>query len=102
MLPSNPDKQVVRATLPTWANNPARKSVRVDVTLTRNTETTRFQTVDTLADGVTPTPREMTNAKLIQEVFPNDTLILVPKDGNAPLFPGVILNPDYQSLIEGE
>jgi filamentous hemagglutinin len=39
----------------------------------------RVQTVDTLADGVTPTPREQEAAARIRQAYPNDELILIPK-----------------------
>jgi len=39
----------------------------------------RIQTVDTLADGVTPTPREQEAAARIRQARPNDELILIPK-----------------------
>jgi filamentous hemagglutinin len=42
-------------------------------------ETVRVQTVDTLADGVTPTPREQEAAARIRQARPNDELILIPK-----------------------
>jgi hypothetical protein len=40
---------------------------------------TRVQTIDTLADGVTPTLREAAAAGRIVAKFPNDQLILIPK-----------------------
>ncbi|MFC2250029.1 RHS repeat-associated core domain-containing protein [Labrys portucalensis] len=51
----------------------------VDITASKNGQTIRVQTVDTLADGVTLTPRELANAARIRAAFPNDQLILVPK-----------------------
>ncbi|HEY1983320.1 MAG TPA: hypothetical protein VGH13_24830 [Xanthobacteraceae bacterium] len=39
----------------------------------------RIQTVDTLADGVTPTLREQEAAARIRQARPNDELILIPK-----------------------
>lgn len=51
----------------------------VDLTVTDGTSTIRIQTVDTLADGVTPTAREAAAAARISAAFPNDQLILVPK-----------------------
>jgi filamentous hemagglutinin len=39
----------------------------------------RVQTIDTLADGVTPTANEAAAAARIRARFPNDRLILVPK-----------------------
>lgn len=53
----------------------------VDITA-ENKETgeiLRIQTVDTLADGVTPTPREQEAAARIRQARPNDELILIPK-----------------------
>jgi hypothetical protein len=41
--------------------------------------TVRVQTVDTLADGETPTPREEDAIRRIQEAFPDDELWIVPK-----------------------
>jgi filamentous hemagglutinin len=40
---------------------------------------TRVQTIDTLADGVTPTAREAAAAARIRAAFPNDQLNLIPK-----------------------
>ncbi len=58
----------------------------IDLTATRMVGDTprvlRVQTIDTLADGVTPTIREAQNAARIRAAFPNDHLILVPKAGN--------------------
>jgi hypothetical protein len=42
-------------------------------------KTLRIQTVDTPADGVTPTPREQEAAARIRKARPNDELILIPK-----------------------
>lgn len=53
----------------------------VDITLTNGTLTMRIQTIDTLADGLTPTLREAAAAARIRAAFPNDPLILVPKGG---------------------
>lgn len=39
----------------------------------------RVQTIDTLADGITPTAREAAAAARIRATKPNDTLILIPK-----------------------
>ena len=50
-----------------------------DITATKNGETLRVNTVDTRANGVTPTTREANNAARIRSQTPNDTLILVPK-----------------------
>lgn len=51
----------------------------VDITATNGSRTVRIQTIDTLADGVTPTAREAAAAERIRKAFPNDELILVPK-----------------------
>jgi RHS repeat-associated protein len=51
----------------------------VDITATDGTRTIRIQTIDTLADGVTPTPREAAAAARIRAAFPDDQLILFPK-----------------------
>lgn len=51
----------------------------VDLTATNGTQTTRIQTVTTLADGVTPTTSEAAAAARIRAAFPNDQLILVSK-----------------------
>jgi filamentous hemagglutinin len=52
----------------------------VDITAkTPDGKTIRVQTVDTLADGVTPTPREAAAAARIRAQFPGDELRLVPK-----------------------
>jgi hypothetical protein len=50
-----------------------------DITATKNGETLRVNTIDTRANGVTPTTREANNAARIRSQKPNDTLILVPK-----------------------
>jgi hypothetical protein len=53
----------------------------IDVTA-RNIKTgqiLRINTIDTLADGQTPTLREALAAALIQQKKPDDLLILVPK-----------------------
>lgn len=39
----------------------------------------RIQTIDTLADGITATPREAAAAARIRAARPNDQLILIPK-----------------------
>jgi filamentous hemagglutinin len=39
----------------------------------------RVQTIDTLADGVTPTQAEAAARDRIRAAFPNDELILIPK-----------------------
>ncbi len=51
----------------------------VDVTARNGSNWVRIQTIDTLADGVTPTAREAAAAARIRAAFPNHTLILVPK-----------------------
>jgi filamentous hemagglutinin len=57
----------------------------VDITAVNETtgEWLRVQTVDTLADGTTPTPREQTAIARIREKYPNDELWIIPKR-NAP------------------
>jgi hypothetical protein len=50
-----------------------------DITATKNGKTLRVNTVDTRANGVTPTTREAKNAARIRTQKPDDTLILVPK-----------------------
>src|SRR5262249_10776076 len=57
----------------------AKGSAYVDITATKNGRTLRINTVDTLADGVTPTGREQTNAARIRRLRPDDHLLLVPK-----------------------
>ncbi len=52
----------------------------VDVTATRDGSTVRVQTVDTRADGVTPTTREANNAARIRsQQQPGDHTVLIPK-----------------------
>lgn len=51
----------------------------VDITVTNGSRTIRVQTIDTLADGVTPTPREAAAAARIRAQFPGDELRLIPK-----------------------
>jgi len=52
----------------------------VDVTATREGSTVRVQTVDTRADGVTPTTREAKNAARIRsQQQPGDHTVLIPK-----------------------
>ncbi|MCE9547319.1 MAG: hypothetical protein K8T25_17745, partial [Planctomycetia bacterium] len=51
----------------------------VDITATNGTRTIRVQTINTLADGVTPTPGEAAAAARIRAAFPNDELRLIPK-----------------------
>ncbi len=60
-------------------------STYVDLTATRRlpngkVETIRIQTIDTLADGMTPTPTEAAAAARIRAAHPNDTLVLIPKN----------------------
>lgn len=50
-----------------------------DITATKNGRTVRVNTVDTRANGVTPTTREATNAARIRSQTPGDHLLLVPK-----------------------
>jgi hypothetical protein len=50
-----------------------------DITATRNGRTLRINTVDTYADGFTPTAREAANAARIRSQTPGDHLLLVPK-----------------------
>jgi RHS repeat-associated protein len=50
-----------------------------DITATKDGKTLRVNTVDTRADGVTPTTREANNAARIRSQKPDDTLILIPK-----------------------
>ncbi|QJE95267.1 RHS repeat-associated core domain-containing protein [Luteolibacter luteus] len=50
-----------------------------DITATKDGRTLRVNTVDTRADGVTPTTREATNAARIRSQTPGDHLLLVPK-----------------------
>jgi hypothetical protein len=50
-----------------------------DITATKNGKTLRVNTIDTRADGVTPTSREADNMARIRAQRPNDTLIVVPK-----------------------
>jgi filamentous hemagglutinin len=51
----------------------------VDVTASNESKTIRIQTIDTLADGVTPTLAEAAAAARIRAAFPNDELRLIPK-----------------------
>ncbi len=53
----------------------------VDITAVNETtgKTVRVQTVDTLADGTTPTPREQAAIARIRTNYPNDELWIVPK-----------------------
>jgi RHS repeat-associated protein len=50
-----------------------------DITATKNGRTLRINTIDTLADGATPTTREADNAAKIRLARPGDHLLLVPK-----------------------
>jgi RHS repeat-associated protein len=50
-----------------------------DITATKNGKTLRVNTVDTRADGVTPSTREATNAARIRSQTPGDHLLLIPK-----------------------
>jgi hypothetical protein len=50
-----------------------------DITATKNGETLRVNTIDTRANGLTPTTREANSAARIRSQKPDDTLILVPK-----------------------
>ena len=51
----------------------------VDITATKGGRTLRINTVDTMADGVTPTSREATAAARIREKTAGDHLLLIPK-----------------------
>jgi hypothetical protein len=50
-----------------------------DITVTKNGRVLRINTVDTLADGITPTPYELANAAKIRALRPGEHLILIPK-----------------------
>lgn len=50
-----------------------------DITATKNGRTLRVNTVDTYANGITPTAREAANAARIRAQTPGDHLLLVPK-----------------------
>ena len=50
-----------------------------DITATKNGRTVRVNTVDTRANGITPTTREARNAARIRQQTPGDHLILIPK-----------------------
>ncbi len=50
-----------------------------DITATKNGRTVRVNTIDTRADGITPTTREARNATRIRQQTPGDHLILIPK-----------------------
>lgn len=53
----------------------------VDITATKNGRTLRINTIDTLSDGTTATPRESAAAALIRAKTPGDHLVLIPKEG---------------------
>jgi hypothetical protein len=55
-------------------------STFVDITARDARGTLRVQTVDTLSNGFTPTPRELRNAGRILKANRGDPLVLVPKD----------------------
>jgi hypothetical protein len=59
-----------------------------DITATKDGRTVRVNTVDTKADGVTPTTREADNAARIRSQTPGDHLLLIPK-AEAPPTPTV-------------
>ena len=59
-----------------------------DITATKDGNTLRVNTVDTRADGVTPTTREANNAAKIRSLKPDDHLLLIPK-AQAPPTPAV-------------
>lgn len=50
-----------------------------DITATMNGRTLRVNTIDTYANGLTPTAREAANAARIRAQTPGDHLLLVPK-----------------------
>jgi RHS repeat-associated protein len=50
-----------------------------DITATKNGRTIRINTIDTRANGITPTTREANNAARIRSQRPRDHLLLVPK-----------------------
>ncbi|MFV2059530.1 MAG: SpvB/TcaC N-terminal domain-containing protein [Gammaproteobacteria bacterium] len=50
-----------------------------DITATKNGRTLRVNTVDTRANGITPSTREATNAARIRSQTPGDHLLLIPK-----------------------
>jgi RHS repeat-associated protein len=51
----------------------------VDITAMKNGHTLRINTIDTLADGVTPTAREAAAAAAIRAKTPGEHLLLIPK-----------------------
>jgi hypothetical protein len=53
----------------------------LDLTATRNGETLRINTIDTISDAITPTAREARAAALIRsKIGPNEQLLLIPKN----------------------
>jgi hypothetical protein len=56
----------------------------VDITAVKNGRTLRVNTVDTYANGITPTKREAANALRIRSQTPGDHLLLVPKPKPKP------------------
>jgi hypothetical protein len=90
---------------PTWVLTD-RQFVKADLTLGRTqggqAQTMRVQTVSTLADGVTPTPTEATNARLIAEARPNDVVVLFPKSWEIgpPFAPGTTYGDFLADLLE--
>ena len=89
-----------------------RTYVKPDLTLVRTrggqTQVIRVQTVTTLADGVTPTPSEMTNINIISQYRPNDLLIVIPKsNANGPISPmafpnGMALRDFWEALSDSD
>jgi len=65
-------------------NGARRGSAYPDITATKNRRILRINTVDTLADDVTPTLREARNAAKIRRLKPGDHLLLVPKTNAVP------------------
>ena len=75
----------------------------VDITLEKNSngvkQVLRIQTADTTPDGITFTPREMTNAEAILLRNPGDHLLMIPKsEAYGPLAP--IIFPGGMSIYE--
>ena len=65
-----------------WIRGPGnelRGGTFVDIVARYGTITIRIQTIDTLADFLTPTAREAAAAARIRAASPNQTLILIPK-----------------------
>jgi hypothetical protein len=56
-----------------------RGSSLADITATKNGKTLRINTVDTYANGKTPTKREANNATRIRGQRPGEHLLLIPK-----------------------